>query len=159
MLVVGNFLDSLLKDYSLPLHSPTISPLVMSIPKHHLGETTSKQSLFFCSSSCDVKYLLYILEIFGYIPETYQILRCQMTTSEEELDLFLKRAQIHPNHYLILDINKLSFKLQEVSTIFTFFHMISCVLFKKSLCMVNSCTHSLFHTIYHLLIGTIKIFS
>ena len=127
MLMVGQFLDSLLKDHSLPQYSPIFSPDLMSIPRHHFSSKISKQPLYFCSSYSNANCLCFILEIFSKIPEAYQVLRCQTTTTEEELELFLKRAQTQPNHYLVLGINKLSFKLQEVSINFTYLSL--CVIY------------------------------
>ena len=108
MLMVGQFLNILLKEHSI------FSPDLMSMPRHHVSSTICNQPLYFCSSYSNANCLRFILEIFSKIPEAYQVLRCQTTTSEEELELFLKRALTQPNYYLLLDINKLPFKLQEV---------------------------------------------
>ena len=45
------------------------------------------------------------------------MLRCQATTTEYELSLLLKRARTQPNLYLMLGVNKLSMKLQEVGVL------------------------------------------
>lgn len=59
-------------------------------------------------------FICLILKVFSGIPGAYQVLRCQATTTEEELSLFLERVKQHHTHYLMLDVNKLPFKLQEV---------------------------------------------
>ena len=46
------------------------------------------------------------------------MLHCKVTTTEEELGLFLKRASTQPSRYLILGVNKLPFKLQEVCMLY-----------------------------------------
>ena len=114
MLVVGQFLDDLLLNHALSQHPPMSVRETISFPRHCAATKISNQPLFFCPSYSHASRLCFILEVFACIPEAYQVLRCQATTSEEELELFLKRAQTQMNHYLVLDVNKLPFKLQEV---------------------------------------------
>jgi len=58
-----------------------------------------------------------ILKIFQGVPAPYSILRCCFSTNEEDLKLFMKRTQAFPGHYLILNVNQLSYRLQEVCII------------------------------------------
>ena len=109
MLVVGEFLDALLHDHVLVerpfITSPTLHDVIA-------------QPLYFCPEYSQVDFLCFILTIFsGVLPEAYQVLRCKATTTEEELGLFLKRADHNLTHYLMLNVNMLPFKLQEVRTI------------------------------------------
>ena len=106
MQVVGQFLEdlfdqSLVKSMSLPHQTYSIS--------HHFA-----QPLYSCPNYSLMELIGLILKVFSGIPETYQVLRCQDTTSEEELNLFLSRVEIHHAHYLVLNVNNLPFRLQEV---------------------------------------------
>ena len=56
-----------------------------------------------------------IVGLYSGVPESFEVFHCRQSTTEEELNLFLKRASKHPLQYLILEVNKLSYKLQEVS--------------------------------------------
>ncbi len=56
-----------------------------------------------------------IVEIYGGPPEAFEVLHCRPTTSEQDLKLFIKRISMHPSRkYLILEVNALPYKLQEV---------------------------------------------
>ena len=62
-----------------------------------------------------------IITIYKGSPEAFEILHCKSTTTEQDLKLFIKRMLRHPRQYLILEVNKLPFQLQEVCTIYSFF--------------------------------------
>ena len=116
MLVVGKFLNVLLRDHALPRRCSVSKEQVQSLPRHMRSISCSfAQPLYFCPTYSQTDFLCLILNLFSGIPESYQVLRCQATTTEEELGLFLKRVEKHRAHYLMLDVNKLPFKLQEVS--------------------------------------------
>ena len=57
-----------------------------------------------------------IIHIYGGVPEPFEVLRCQRNTTKEEIQLFLNpmRAVRRPFQFLILDVNKLAYQLQEV---------------------------------------------
>ena len=103
MLIVGQFLSIFLSNHSLPrkdavnISSDFAEPLY-SCPVHH----------------SPLDFLTLILGIFCGIPEAYQVFRCKTYTTEYELARFLKRVKNCCNHYLMLDVNRLPFKLQEV---------------------------------------------
>jgi len=61
-----------------------------------------------------------IITIYNGILQPFEFFHCFPDTSEEELHLFMKRAARHPHQYLLLEVNNLPFKLQEVYT-----HLIS----------------------------------
>ncbi len=85
--------------------------------------------LYSCYQFSQGELLGTILEIFSDIPYAFQIMRCQSTTSLEELSLFLKRLQTIKGDYIIIDANKLSFLLQVCSTYFVglcIYFMYSC---------------------------------
>lgn len=51
----------------------------------------------------------------GTIPAPFQILRCSSTTTKSELELFFTRVKFWNEHqYLIIGVNRLSSRLQEV---------------------------------------------
>ena len=57
-----------------------------------------------------------VLRIYGGPPEPFEILHCKSSTTEEDVKLFMKRVNRHPRQYLVLEVNHLSFQLQEVET-------------------------------------------
>jgi hypothetical protein len=112
MQVVGQFLADL---FSHPLVKDALSlPHQNYNVSHHFT-----QPLYSCPNYSQMDFLCLVLNIFTGIPETYQVLRCQVTTTEEQLNLFLKRMEIHHAHYLVLNVNELPFKLQEVCCYFS----------------------------------------
>ena len=60
-----------------------------------------------------------IVGIYCGLPHPFEVFHCYHDTTEEELNLFMKRTAKHPLQYLILQVNKLPFKLQEVCSIIT----------------------------------------
>ncbi len=114
MLVVGKFLDGLLLNHTLPRRCSIKETRSMSLPRHRSLTSSFAQPLYFCPAYSQADFLCLILNIFFGVPESFQVLRCQATTTEEELSLFLKKVCHHHAHYLVLDVNKLPFKLQEV---------------------------------------------
>lgn len=108
MIVVGQFLDNVLKTHSL---SPMSSVKCVSSYSH---QRELSQPLYCCPAYSKTEVVCLIVGLFCGIPESYQVLRCHASTTEEELTLFLKRLRVHKAHYLVLNVNKLSFKVQEV---------------------------------------------
>jgi len=58
-----------------------------------------------------------ILRIYGGPPEPFEALHCKSSTTEEDVKLFMKRVHRHPRQYLVLEVNRLPFQLQEVDVI------------------------------------------
>lgn len=115
---VGEFLDTLLDCGS---NSP--ENIVFRSPRGHHNSITaySSQTLYSCPDFSQLDLQSLIIHIFSKIPKAYQILRCQASTTEEELSLFLQRTEKHCMEYLLLNVDQLPFKLQEVS--YCFVHM------------------------------------
>ena len=114
MQVVGHFLAVLFQDHTLPRRCSTKDS--MSLPRHLRSLSRhSAQPLYACPTYSQLDFIRLILSVFSGIPEAYQVLHCQATTTEEQLNLFLKRVERHQSQYLMLAVNKLPFKLQEVS--------------------------------------------
>ena len=105
MLVVGQFLNILFQ---------TLSPQKFLVNYFQQKSDIANQPLYYCPSSSQVDHISLILNVFSGSPQPYQMLHCRATTTEEELGLFLKRVEKHPAHYLMLAVNELPFKLQEV---------------------------------------------
>ena len=61
-----------------------------------------------------------ITRIYNGVPECFEVFQCRPTTTAEELSMFLKRIKLYPLLYLILFVNKLPYKLQEVAYRFFF---------------------------------------
>ena len=55
-----------------------------------------------------------IAEIYDGVPESFEVFYCHPLTTQEELKMFMERIEYHPLPYLLLQVNKLPFNLQEV---------------------------------------------
>ena len=107
--VVGKFLDELMAKHTLP-HTCGDSKSA----RHRSITAYFAHPLYCCPDYSQIDFLCLILGIFSGVPEPHQIFRCQLTTTKEDLDLFLKRVERYHLHYLMLAVNKLPSKLQEV---------------------------------------------
>ena len=59
--------------------------------------------------------LRFILGLYGGPPGAFEVLHCKSGIAEQDLRLFMKRVIQHPRQYLILEINRLPYQLQEVN--------------------------------------------
>ena len=104
--IVGSFLHELFLDHSL--HQVSLQ-----------GHMHSHRQILHCCHHFSLSEL--IQQIIGIyhpdIPKVFQIFRCQKITTEEELKLLFERAKNFPLKYVVFDVNKLSYKLQEVCVI------------------------------------------
>lgn len=55
-----------------------------------------------------------ITHLYKGVPECFEVLQCSPTTTAEELSMFMERVKYHPLPYLVLLVNELPYKLQEV---------------------------------------------
>ena len=114
MYIVAHFLDLLFKDHSLPRRSS--EPVV----QRHRSLTSmsfarnSSQLLHYCPGYSQEQLVRLIISVYSGVPESFEVFHCRPTTTEEELGLFFKRATKYPLKYLVLEVNRLPFKLQEV---------------------------------------------
>ena len=118
MHVVGLFLSALFKNSDLSMNS-----LKRRRTTSALSRTMSQQSthiLHSCQGYTPSQLLRTIISVFGGVPEPFEVFHCRPTVTEEELRLFLnpKRATKRPFQYLILEVNKLPYQLQEVWYVF-----------------------------------------
>ena len=112
MHLVGKFLQIVFTNHSLPKRCGQNLFLPSSV--HSFPETT--QLLHYCPGCSQAQLIHLIISIYDGVPESFEVFRCHSSSSKEELSLFLNRMAKHPLQYLILEINQLSFKLQEVSS-------------------------------------------
>ena len=113
MAVVGSFLHHLFspddaKHWLLPTCYSNRYPELA-----HSG-TRSSHVLHCATGYIQSKLIRLVLEIYHGPPEAFEILHCKPETSEQELKVFIKRISHYPRQYLILEINKLPYQLQEV---------------------------------------------
>ena len=118
MQCVGQFLSILLQNHILPRRCPVEACEARMLSLHSLQKfgliPHLTRPLYSCPAYSQMDFICLILNICSGIPEAYQVLRCQETTMEEEVNLFLKRAERHCSQYFLLNIKKLPYKLQEV---------------------------------------------
>ena len=98
-----------------------------SLPKRCGGSLTQSQSitrlslsteptqmLHYCPGYSQAQLIRLIVSIYNGVPEAFEVLHCHPSSTEEEVGLFMERVAKHPLQYLVLEINRLPFKLQEV---------------------------------------------
>ena len=114
MYIVGKFLKALFQEHQLPSHPVILADNVnfrTTIPLTHEPNSI----LHYCPGYTQCQLMQTVVGMFSVIPEAFQVLHCHVSTSEEELSLFLKRAASHFLHSIVLEVNRLPFKIQEVS--------------------------------------------
>lgn len=94
---------------SKPVFSPQTSQTSSPVVSNHY-------QLHYCPGYTPSQLMRMILEIYHGVPEGYAVLHCRPTTSAEELNLFIERMKHHRLPYLVLLVNQLPYKLQEVGT-------------------------------------------
>ena len=109
MHVVGMFLDTVFNNHSLPKRCGE------NVFRHSSSEST--QLLHYCPRYSQFQLIRLIVSIYNGVPEAFEVFHCHPSSTEEEIHLFLKRVAKHPLQYLILEVNRLPFRLQEVCTI------------------------------------------
>lgn len=84
-----------------------------------LALTTSEMRrpllLHYASNFSHFDLIRLIIRIYEGLPQPYEILHCNHQTSEEEISLFMKRALKYPRQYMMLEVDKLTYRIQEVS--------------------------------------------
>ena len=115
MHVVGEFLQEVFSNHSLPKHCQSCESL--SWP-HSVSQLSfmpePSQQLHYCPGYSQAQLIRLIISIYNGVPESFEIFHCHSTSTEEDFSLFLKRVTKHPVQYLVLEVNRLPFKLQEV---------------------------------------------
>ena len=111
MQVVGEFLCMVFSNHSLPNHCGEVLSQPRSISQLSLPEPTQ---LHYCPGYTQAQLICLIVSIYNGVPKSFEVFRCQPSSTKEELSLFLKRVAKHPLQYLVLEVNRLTFELQEV---------------------------------------------
>ena len=112
MCVVGTFLEKVFSNHSLPNRCG-----VGLSRSYYLPQPSSlklPQLLHYCPRYSQAQLIQLTVSIYNGVPDTFEVFRCHPSSTEEELSLFLKRVAKHPLNYLILEVNRLPFRLQEV---------------------------------------------
>ena len=110
MEIVGGFLGDLLQHHSLPRRSTKVIRRVSSATI-----SDANQFLHHAPKYRQSQLVRLIVGIYGGVPESFEVFNCRALTTQEELGLFLERMEKRPLRYLILEVNKLPFRLQEVN--------------------------------------------
>ena len=106
MCVVGTFLGMVFNNHSLPKRCGE------NVSRHSSSDPT--QLLHYCPRYSQLQLICLIISIYNGVPEAFEVFHCHPSSTEEEICLFLKRVAKHPLQYLILEVNLLPFRLQEV---------------------------------------------
>ena len=106
MRVVGTFLGMVFNNHSLPKRCGE------NVSRHSSSDPT--QLLHYCPRYSQLQLICLIISIYDGVPEAFEVFHCHPSSTEEEIRLFLKRVAKHPLQYLILEVNLLPFRLQEV---------------------------------------------
>ena len=112
MHVVGMFLETVFSEHSLPNRCGVGLSQSSSFSQPSSPELS--QLLHYCPGYSQAQLIHLIVSIYSGVPEAFEVFRCHPSSTKEELSLFLKRLARHPLKYLILGVNLLPFKLQEV---------------------------------------------
>lgn len=108
---VGYFLEHISQNCIM---KPYLSKCIGS--QHSDNEDSSfKISLISAFNYTNLRLMNLILWVFGGIPSYFQVLRCSLSTTEEDIELFFERM----NHYLlkqclILGVDTIDNELQRV---------------------------------------------
>ena len=113
MHVVGEFLGIVFKNHSLPKRCGEGLSWPHSVSRHSFTPEPS-QLLHYCPGYSQAQLIRLIISIYRGVPEAFEVFHCHSSTTEEDFSLFLKRVAKHPLPYLVLEVNRLPFKLQEV---------------------------------------------
>ena len=107
---VGRFLTSLFA-------SKVVDVNAIALPKRIHQQSDSGAFVHIGTEYNQNQLIRLILKIFQGVPAPHSILSCRLSTNEEDLKLFMERTVAFPGHYLILNVNQLSYRLQEVCNI------------------------------------------
>ena len=113
---VGAFLKELQRQEKLKkdLQLPSVK---LSIPDITQRMKPQKPLVLYHAPKCSVSDIIkLVVTIYDGFPCPSEVMRCDSETTEEDLQLFFKRTQTHPHQYLMLEVDKLQYALQEVSS-------------------------------------------
>ena len=102
---VGVFLDAIFLSHVLP------ASRVQTLPRSE-GSHVVLHKLHGCSNA---ELIQLIITIYDGVPEPFEVFHCQNVPMQKNLDLFLERARRFPRQYVMVEVNKLPYHLQEVN--------------------------------------------
>ena len=79
--------------------------------------TSQSQYLHVCHGFSHEYLTRMVLGIYNGFPESYQVLICRPSVTEEDIHLFWQRILKFPSLYVLLQVNALPVRLQEVSVV------------------------------------------
>ena len=94
---------------------PISSPQLTLTHRSSSGMVFNRYLLHYGPSYTLSQLMRMIVEIFQGVPEGFAVFHCHPTTTAEELNMLIERIRHHSLPYLVLQVNRLPFKLQEVS--------------------------------------------
>ena len=135
MHLVGAFLSALFENSDLSTSS--LKRRRVSSVLYRSMSQESTHILHSCKNFTASQLVRTIIGIFGGVPEPFEVFHCRPTATEEELRLFLNpaRATKQPFQFLILEVNKLPYHLQEVLYTDTHTHTYICTLVYTHTCV------------------------
>lgn len=113
MEIVGRFLGDLMQNCTLPRRCTKAVQHLRSTTQFP-GVCDTNQFLHHAPKYTQSQLVRLIVSIYSGVPESFEVFHCHSSSTKEELSLFLKRVERKPLKYLILEVNKLPFGLQEV---------------------------------------------
>ena len=79
------------------------------------SQHTSSFKLFTAYNFNNLNKVCAVFSIFNGLPQSFQLLRCSFSTSEDDVELFFDRIDNFPAfQYLLLGVNLLSLEVQQV---------------------------------------------
>lgn len=113
MEVVGTFVHKLFHEYDMKRYA--LQPRQPYKQPARIVSAQSSAILHSCHGLSRVQLMSLIINCYSGVPESFQLLRCNSSTTEDELNLFLNRVSTHAFQYMIVGVEKLPYQLQEVS--------------------------------------------
>ena len=98
------------------LSKPTLGPQLSLTSQSSSGVIFNRYQLHYGPNYNPSQIIRMIIDIYQGVPEGFAVFHCRSTTSAEELTLFIERMRHYHLPYLVLQVNQLPFKLQEVSS-------------------------------------------
>ena len=113
METVGGFLGILLENHSIPRRTEGAVSSFES-GTYPLEMSSAQQFLHHAPNYEQLQLVRLIVSICDGVPESFEVFHCHSSSTQEELSLFLERMGKAPLKYILLEVNKLPFTLQEV---------------------------------------------
>ena len=139
MEIVGGFLGDLLENHTPPRRSPKVIRRLTNVGQFS-NISDSNQFLHHAPKYRQSQLVRLIINIYGGVPESFEVFQCRGSSTKEELSLFMERVERRPLRYLILEVNQLPFGLQEVCTCACAcaLYLLVCIYIRRHLIRLNT---------------------